>query len=198
MNSTKNEKMVKVVFAGESNVGKSSIVERFILNRVSNQTPTVGAAFAARKVTCGDKSVTLGIWDTAGQERFQAMSAMYFRQSLISILVFDLTNRHSFERIATWKQLSEDSNNENHGFPIYFLVGNKNDLPDRSIGKSEIDVFCEMNDINHYFETSAITGDGVKLLFDKITEEACNFKLPKNHGKLAIHSVSTDNNSCSC
>ena len=202
MSVTKNEKMVKVVFAGETSVGKTAIIERSILDRFLDHTPTVGAAFSAKKVTHGDKSVMLGIWDTAGQERYQVMSPIYFRQVIVCVLVFDITNYKSFQKISMWKQLCDDSNreytDESLGIPIYFLVGNKFDMKDRAVGKLEIESFCQYNNISHYVETSASNGTGIKTLYEKIAEEACTIKLPVTSKGLARTTNQKSNDKCYC
>lgn len=203
MNAMKKEKMVKIVFAGETNVGKTSIIEKSLTDRFSAQTPTVGAAFAAKKATHNGKSITLGIWDTAGQERYQSMSSIYFRQAIICVLVFDLTNYGSFEKIAMWRNLCDDSNSEYHNkasnIPIYILVGNKLDMQDRTVDKSEILLFCQDNDIAHYIETSAYTGEGIKSLYEIIAEEACDIKLPIVSKGLTVGTTNPDTNHyCQC
>jgi len=203
MSIKKNEKMVKVVFAGETNVGKTSIVERSIFERHGQHTPTVGAAFAAKKVIHKDKSVMLGIWDTAGQERYQSMSAIYFRQAIICVLVFDLTKRESFRKIPMWKDLCDEANcdyqtSENSDIPIYILIGNKLDMKDKAVTMSEIEQYCTANNIRHYIETSAVTGVGIDKLYEAMAEESCNIKLPLSK-KLAIHPLPPDNKSqCPC
>lgn len=201
MNVPKNEKLVKVVFGGETNVGKTSIVERSIFNRFGNNTPTMGAAFAAKKIFHEDKSITLGLWDTAGQERFQSMSALYFRNALICVLVFDLTNRKSFDKIPMWKNLAKDATSEfeelDHDLPIFILVGNKNDMKPK-IDKSVIDDFCKNHNIHHYIETSALNGNGINKLYEIMGEEACKLNLPIER-KLAIHPFPPpDNYQCPC
>ena len=134
---------------------------------------------------------------TAGQERYQAMSCVYFRDTVVCVLVFDLTDERSFKRIKVWKHLCSEANLkynvcdktekqrcgaelanncgvESSGIPIYVLVGNKLDRKGREVDQSEIEKFCRENQIEHYVETSARDGTGVKTLYDKIGEEACD------------------------
>jgi len=195
-----SERLVKVVFAGETNVGKTSIIERSLTNRFSDHTPTVGAAFSTKKVIHGDKSVMLGIWDTAGQERYQSMSSIYFRQAIICVLVFDLTNYESFKKAFMWKRICGDSNREyQNGIPVYILVGNKLDMKNQVVKKAEIETFCQEHNIAHYIETSASNGTGIKMLYAKIAEEACEIKLPITSKALAIHINNPEPNyKCQC
>lgn len=196
MSRTNNEKLIKVVFAGETSVGKTSIIERYLTDRISDHAPTVGASFASKKVNYNGKTLMLGIWDTAGQERYQSLSSIYFRQASICILVFDITNRESFNKIAMWKKLCTESNGDT---PIYILVGNKLDMNGRMVERSHIDSFCQENNIAHYIETSAYTGTGIKILYQKIAEEACDIKLPSITKKLTISPVHPETkHDCKC
>ena len=171
--------MIKVVFAGESNVGKTSIIEKYIYNKSGPNSPTMGAAFIAKDISYGDKSITLGLWDTAGQERFQSMSSIYFRNALICVLVFDLTNKLSFDKIPMWKNFAHNSSFEleNYNLPIFILVGNKNDMKSK-IDNSLIEEFCKNNNIHHYIETSAINGNGISKLYEIIAKESFKINPP--------------------
>lgn len=201
MGRIKKQSPVKVVFAGETNVGKTSIVERIIFDRLSNNISTVGAAFSVKKMFYEDKEVILGLWDTAGQERYRSMSSIYFRHAIICILVFDLSRRDSLNKILIWKELCADANEgyyENHtNIPIFILVGNKSDVKNRAITNEEISSFCQNNNIIHYFETSAFTGDGIKILFNKVTELACTIKIPSIAKVIPTFELETNNN-CQC
>lgn len=90
----------KLVFLGDISVGKTSIISRFMYDSYDNNyQPTIGIDFLLKTIFIGDRSLRLQIWDTAGQERFRSLIPNYIRDASIAILVFDLSNRHSFLNI---------------------------------------------------------------------------------------------------
>jgi len=91
-------KLIKVVLLGDSGVGKTSLMERFVNHRFSQQyKATIGADFLSKDVTVEDKSVTMQIWDTAGQERYQSLGSAFYRGADACLLVYDVTDLKSFE-----------------------------------------------------------------------------------------------------
>ena len=120
---------LKVIVLGDSGVGKTSILNRFVKQEFSqNYRATVGADFLFKEFTVDGKGVSLQLWDTAGQERFQSLGNAFYRGTDCCLLVFDITNSDSFDNIVSWKkEFLERSGNENTNFPI-ILLGNKCDL----------------------------------------------------------------------
>ena len=89
--------LFKIVFVGDSSVGKSSIIIRFTDDTYNDQyISTIGVDFKIKTVTHKEKLVKLQIWDTAGQERFRTITTSYYRGTHCCILVFDITNADSF------------------------------------------------------------------------------------------------------
>ncbi|OWB64672.1 hypothetical protein B5S29_g5906 [[Candida] boidinii] len=101
---------LKLVLLGESAVGKSSLVQRFQSNTFdNNKESTIGAAFITKKLYLKDsknenieKLINLQIWDTAGQERYKSLTPMYYRNSNVAIVVFDMNELSSFKRAKNW------------------------------------------------------------------------------------------------
>lgn len=90
---------------GDSNVGKSSLVNRFVKNQFNTEHPTtVGAAFLQTPVPLEDSAdnIQFGIWDTAGSERYKALAPMYYRGAEAAIIVYDITSFESFEGAKSW------------------------------------------------------------------------------------------------
>jgi small GTP-binding protein len=158
------DKVVKVVFAGHMGVGKTSILHRFDhRNNNLDVSSTVGASFT-RKFHMKDKrSLIIDVWDTAGQERFYSIAPLYFRNTNHCILVFDLTDHESFKMVGKWMKICADANNGSSCL-TYSLVGNKTDIPERTVSRNEVNEYCRNNGIQHYIETSAYTGEGIKVL----------------------------------
>ncbi|CAM2117980.1 unnamed protein product [Caretta caretta] len=164
---------VKVVMLGKEYVGKTSLVERYVHNRflVGPYQNTIGAAFVAKVMSVGGRTVTLGIWDTAGSERYEAMSRIYYRGARAAIVCYDLTDSSSFQRAKFW--VTELQNFEEN-CRIY-LCGTKSDLLEEDRKKRGID----FHDVQDYadeikaelFETSSKTGQSVDELFQKVAED---------------------------
>lgn len=163
----------KLVLLGDTAVGKSCLVVRFVRDEFFEfQEPTIGAAFLTQTVSL-DEGVTVKfeIWDTAGQERYRSLAPMYYRGAAAAIVVYDVTNKDSFTGAKSWvKEL------QRRGDPnvIIALAGNKADLEARrKVDYEEAHQYAEENDILH-METSAKTARNVKDLFVAIAK-----RLPK-------------------
>ena len=162
----------KLVMLGESNVGKSSIIQRFTKNVFDfHQEATIGAAFITKIFQINQfnkgfvSKIKYEIWDTAGQERYKSLTPMYYRNSNIAIIVFDLLDHDSFQKAKDWidelnfyngsnpshksnNNNNNDNDNEEDNNFIIALVGNKIDLINESnkskaIPQSEIREFVQ-------------------------------------------------------
>ncbi|KAM7348417.1 RAS oncogene family member Rab21 [Cochliomyia hominivorax] len=158
----------KVVLLGEGCVGKTSIVLRYVEDKFNPQhISTLQASFLTKKVTLenGNK-VQLNIWDTAGQERFHALGPIYYRGSHGAILVYDITDQDSFQKVKNWvKELKRMLGSE----IILAITGNKTDLEDQRT-VSEEDALSYAESVGaHYFETSAKTNENVEEVFVELT-----------------------------
>jgi len=91
----------KIILLGDSGVGKSNLLLRFSKNQYCERTkPTVGVEFATKVVQIeGNKLIRAQIWDTAGQERYRLIASTYYRRAMGALLVYDVTNRKSFDNI---------------------------------------------------------------------------------------------------
>ncbi|CAH6718192.1 vacuolar protein sorting-associated protein 21 [[Candida] jaroonii] len=163
----------KLVLLGESAVGKSSIVHRFVKNTFDNmRESTIGAAFLTQTITLPESNTTIKfeIWDTAGQERYKSLAPMYYRNANAALCVYDITSRSSFNKAQDWiKELKKQAP---EGIVIC-LVGNKLDLEnEREVDQQEvIEYVQELNQENDNVilsECSAKNGEGVLDIFNKI------------------------------
>uniref|UniRef100_A0A8C4U1E2 Ras-related protein Rab-5C n=1 Tax=Falco tinnunculus TaxID=100819 RepID=A0A8C4U1E2_FALTI len=116
----------KLVLLGESAVGKSSLVLRFVKGQFHEyQESTIGAAFLTQTVCLDDTTVKFEIWDTAGQERYHSLAPMYYRGAQAAIVVYDITNTDTFVRAKNWvKELQRQASPN----IVIALAGNKADL----------------------------------------------------------------------
>eukprot|EP00428_Durinskia_dybowskii_P042297 CAMPEP_0170255508 /NCGR_PEP_ID=MMETSP0116_2-20130129/27607_1 /TAXON_ID=400756 /ORGANISM="Durinskia baltica, Strain CSIRO CS-38" /LENGTH=193 /DNA_ID=CAMNT_0010506517 /DNA_START=25 /DNA_END=606 /DNA_ORIENTATION=- len=163
----------KLVLLGDTAVGKSCLVVRFVRDEFFEfQEPTIGAAFLTQTVQLDDATVKFEIWDTAGQERYRSLAPMYYRGASAAVIVYDITNPDSFTGAKSWvKEL------QRRGDPnvVIALAGNKADLESRrKVEFEEANAYAEENGILH-LETSAKNANNVKALFVEIAK-----KLPKN------------------
>ena len=165
MNSKKNPETpkYKLIFLGDQNVGKSSILNRFLNDTfVEEYQATIGLDFQSKNVQIENQDIHLLLYDTAGQEKFRSLIPMYTRDANIILLVYDITNKESFNNLSLWLK---DLTNINFDEVIFCIVGNKIDLSDkRVVVKEEGEKFGEEHDFI-FQEVSAKTGEGFSELF---------------------------------
>ena len=162
--------IIKAAIIGDYGVGKTSISNTFLDKKYYEvYTPTLGVDFRHKIITLKDNSYKIQIWDTAGQERFKSIVKSYLRDLDIAILVFDLNNLDSFLKIEEWYQVIKlyNKNKENINF---FLIGNKNDIPDKKVTSEEINKFINPNNID-YYGCSAKNNKLVKDIFISIVDK---------------------------
>ncbi|KAH3767180.1 Rab GTPase [Pelomyxa schiedti] len=162
----------KLVLLGESAVGKSSLVLRFVKGQfLDYQESTIGAAFLTQTVCVNETTVKFEIWDTAGQERYHALAPMYYRGAQAAIVVYDITNAESFAKAKLWVQELQRQGSPNI---VISLAGNKFDLAARRKVDTELaQQYADENGIL-FMETSAKSNTNVNELFVAIAK-----KLPK-------------------
>ncbi|EAX88124.1 small GTP-binding protein, putative [Trichomonas vaginalis G3] len=154
---------IKMIFIGDSSVGKSCIINKYIKGQFSEEVePTVGASFFSREMEIRGEHIVLNIWDTAGQEAYRYLVPMYYRNADIAIVVFDLTKFESFQSVEHWvEDVRKSCNNE----VSVFICGNKCDLEmNRAISPEQIQA-KEIELKTSCIETSALTGQGLDKLF---------------------------------
>merc|ERR1711898_49400 len=148
LNSSGASKVVqfKLVLLGDSAVGKSSLVLRFVRGQFFEyQESTIGAAFLTQNVSLNDYTVKFEIWDTAGQERYHSLAPMYYRGAAAAIVVFDITNRDTFQRAKQWVKELQRQGNPNI---VIALAGNKSDLnAKRKVEPEEAESYANDNGI---------------------------------------------------
>ena len=122
-------KALKVIVIGDAGVGKTSLSNRHVSKIfTSNYRATIGADFLSKHIMHNGEDYSLQIWDTAGQERFRAIGSAFYRGSDCCIIVFDITNRASFENLKMWKSFFIEDGwvKDPEVFP-FVIVGNKCD-----------------------------------------------------------------------
>jgi small GTP-binding protein len=175
------ESVFKLLIIGNSGVGKSNMLLRFTRNKFDDTYDiTIGVDFGVKNVICDDTIYKLQIWDTAGQETFKSMTQTFYRGADGCIIVYDITNKESFNNVPSWlssvRRLVPDI--------VVILVGNKIDMDyKREVTTNEGKDFAEKNNIQ-FFETSTKTAENINECFmysvEKIKENKANKIINKN------------------
>ena len=155
---------LKLIVVGNQGTGKSCILNRFINETFDEKyQATIGLDFQSKNITIHDQDVRLIIYDTAGQEKFRSLIPMYIREAQIILLVYDISDKDSFDAMPNWiQEVKEVLNKE----VVFALIGNKMDLESqRKISYEEGKKLAEKN--NFVFqEVSAKTGKNFENLFE--------------------------------
>ena len=161
------ESNFKIVVCGDPGVGKTSTILRLTDNAfMRTYIPTLGVSVSERLMKLGDKHANLVLWDIAGQAKFEIMRRHFYKGTDAVILIFDLTNRQSFESVSNWvndiRKYEKDL--------IGLILGNKEDLVgERKILTEEALKLAESLNLE-YVETSALTGKNIEQSFYKVAE----------------------------
>lgn len=164
----KNIKEVRIITLGEPDVGKTSIIRRFVNDVFKGDKVTLGIEFSFKIVELeGNRKIKLSVIDTNGQEKYRALPLNYFKKADVVLFVFALNDSGSFEKI--WQWIDRFNNNNGKNVKKMFLIGNKSDLV-KVIEQKEIDDFANKYGLT-YMETSAKTKNQINELFTIIAEE---------------------------
>ena len=159
---------LKITMIGNSYVGKTSIIKRYLHNQFEKEStsPTINAAFHIKKIKIDPYTFAdLKIWDTAGQEKYRSLTKNYLNGSNGILVVFDLTSKKSFDDLNSW--MDEIKNTIDINKVEIILVGNKSDLPNQKIDKKEASKFAKDNNMEYQI-VSAKDGLNIESLFEKI------------------------------
>jgi Ras-related protein Rab-1A len=161
--TTEYDYLFKLLLIGDSGVGKSCLLLRFADDTYTDSyISTIGVDFKIRTVDLDTKTIKLQIWDTAGQERFRTITSSYYRGAHGIIIVYDITDKESFENVRQWLFEIDRYASEN---VCKLLVGNKSDLSNkRAVEYDAAQAFAEELTIP-FLETSAKNATNVEQAF---------------------------------
>ena len=159
----------KITLVGDSGVGKSSIIGRFVTGIfIKDMSSTAGLNYSQKLYEKDGKKVNLNLWDTAGQEKFRSLGRNFYKDSYIIIIVFDITNRMSF--INAKEVWYNEIKNYGEKFKFLSLVGNKSDkYEEEEVTDEEAVSFAKEIDAK-FFLVSAHTGDGIDKMFHTLAD----------------------------
>lgn len=185
MAQIKKDIRIKCVMLGDQGVGKTSIINRYILDRFDSYSETtIGASYNAKPVNYNNTIFKLDIWDTAGQERYRSMVPLYYRNSNIVFLCIELSNLDFKNNFMYWYNTlveTEDTNN----LRFIYLVGTKSDIKSEFINV----IVEELKKSYHieYIETSSKDNHNIDNLFLNAVEKfAKNYSDTKEKDTLKI------------
>ena len=167
--SSESSKTFKILTIGESGVGKTCILRRFVENKfLKNHLATIGIDFKTKTLNINNQEIKLKIWDTAGQERFRNITTQYYKGADGIVLIYDVTDDASYEKIRDWmEQILSNTKREDIGL---VLLGNKCDMEPRAVTEEQGNKMAEELKVS-YFETSALTGQGINEAFNELTRD---------------------------
>ena len=168
------DRCYKLLLMGESNVGKTSLILRYTENEFQTSgISTCGVDVKVKFVSVDNIKIKLVIWDTAGQERFRGLAKNYFRGANGFILVYDITNKNSFDKLKGWMNDAKEKNDDEYKMVV---IGNKKDCEDeREVDSKLLKEFGDKNGVMT-MEVSAKTGEGVDSLFTAMVKELLELK----------------------
>ena len=177
--------LFKYIIIGDAAVGKSNLLLRYTHGQFKPEYQlTIGVEFGAKNIPINNKTYRIQIWDTAGQENFRSITRAYYKNSACALVVYDISNRESFDNISSW---IEDCKSQSPQTIFMVLVGNKNDLEDkRAVTFEEGQELAEKNKMM-FFETSAKTGKNVDEIFFRSAENIAK-KIDENYYDLESES----------
>ena len=159
----------KILILGESGVGKTLLLRRFVENKfLKNHLATVGIDFKTKTLNINNQEIKLKIWDTIGQERICNITTQYYKGADGIVLVYDVANEASYEKIRDWmEQILSNTQQEDISL---VLLGNKCNMEPRSVTEEMGKKLAEELNVS-YFETSSINGQGIKEAFEQLTRD---------------------------
>ncbi|OWF43246.1 EF-hand calcium-binding domain-containing protein 4A [Mizuhopecten yessoensis] len=175
-----SQRVFKVVFVGDSGVGKSSFIHRFCNNTFNPSfSATIGVDFQVKMIQLKDTVIVLQLWDTAGQERFRSITKQYFRKADGVVIMYDVTSETSFINVRNWMTSIKENVNDN---TVIEILGNKTDMTegdDKRVVRMNDGKKLALEYEALFFECSAKSGTNVQesmaamadLLKDKEDEE---------------------------
>lgn len=190
----KFDEKIQLIIVGESSVGKTSLLYKYTQGVFTNQhLATVGLEYFTKEEKVEDKVIRVKIWDTAGQEQYKSLTRNFYRNSDGVIIVYDVTNKSSFEKVQEWVQSINDNTDKNIKM---VLVGNKIDLQ-REVTTDEGKKLADFYKIP-FFETSAKENTGISDFIRKIIADVLETYKPNTESIALDKTGSNSNSKCKC
>ena len=172
--------VVKLILLGDPGTGKTSLLHQFIDNTfVEKHETTIGVDFQAKTVfSSSGNLLRLHLWDTAGQEHFRCIVSAYYRCIAAALLVFDVTNRESFENLDHWLTELREKNSSLKELPI-IILGNKTDKENRKVSFEEAYNYAKKHNVR-YSDISVKNNIGVDEAILRIVDDVDDVFIKNN------------------
>ena len=170
MGDNEEYKMIfKVVIVGDSGVGKTNILLRYLKNEFNEESKaTVGVEFGTKKMRIDNSNIKVQIWDTAGQERYRSITSAYYRGAHGALVVYDITSKKSFDSVEKWVN---DLKTNGEPKMVIMVIGNKADKEEeRIIAKVDGEAKSQRNNVA-FLETSALTAENIEQAFEEVIQK---------------------------
>ena len=191
----KEKKEVKVILLGESGVGKTCIIERYMSNKFNSNLPsTLCSAYSIKKIIRDNTLYSINICDTTGQEKYHSVTNLFVKGSNIVILVYSIDSVTSFNNLEYWYSMVVDNLKDTEY--ILAIIGNKTDLfEEEVVSEEEGKRFAESKNAKFQLVSAKEDPDGINKLFDNLFEEIIqntHINLVKKDDSYLISRSSTD------
>ena len=176
----------KTILVGNSGVGKTSIISRYLGKFNPKEKTTIGASFTNKLEVVNDKKILFEIWDTAGQERYRSINNIFYQDAYICLLVYDITKKQTFDDIKEyWYKSVLDEATENI---IFQIVGNKIDLiSEEEVGRNEVKDYCDKIGVDvSFISAKEENSTYVDILFNQLAEKFISSEKYKELEKLFL------------
>ena len=172
--------VVKLILLGDPGTGKTSLLHRFIDNAfLEKHETTIGVDFQAKTVfSSSGNLLRLHLWDTAGQEHFRSIVSAYYRCIAAALIVYDVTNRESFENLDHWLTELREKNSSLKELPI-IILGNKTDEKDRKVSFEEAYNYAKKYNVR-YSDISVKKNIGVDEAILRIVDDVDDVFIKNN------------------
>ena len=184
-------KKLKFVIIGETQVGKTSLINQYVNNQFEGDyLMTIGNDKTTKEITIDEKKVTLEIWDTIGNETLRAANKIFMKNTNIALMVYDITNRDSFDNLNQFYEELISINTENK--MIIGVTANKSDLyEDACVNKEEGEDYANKIKAS-FFESTATDHENVENIFNELTKAYIN-KFEPGEEKISTKTITQIN-----
>ena len=171
----KNKNAFKVIFIGPGGAGKTCIINRLLRDTFEDVGTTTGASYCCKSITLEDHSFTADIWDTSGRERYMALTKIYVKDADGVFVVYDITNKNSFDNMDYWLRYAKDYGKEDVSI---MFIGNKCDLKknNREVTEEEVELKAKKYGAN-FIEVSALSGENIQQAFEILIRKMVNLEM---------------------
>ena len=172
--------MCKIILVGNDAVGKTSIISKYYNEMDENYNYSITKEKIKKKVEIKNKIIELDIWDTVGQEKYRSVNKIFMKSTEIALLIYDITNRKSFEDLEFW--YNEVIENCNNTIVVIAIAANRSDLYEQQVVDfSEALEFGKNKNINIIKETNSFDFENINDLFNEILLEYVDKKYSDDH-----------------